>query len=219
MNFVTQGDVVRSGWVRLDRWDAADSGQGPDAPSDRDLVIAYQRDPEGPDGRAAVSRLLGRYRRLVLHWCWRMVRDRETAMDLAQDVMLSAVRNLADYRDESRVGAWIFMIARNRCLSELRRRRVPLAEGAVLDLLTDHGPRPDEALERKLVGETLEELVRQTLDTVEQDALWLRCFEGLPVETITRRLQIREASGARAVLQRARRKLRAAIAAREGGMQ
>ena len=45
-----------------------------------------------------------------------------------------------------------------------------------------------EMLEQKLIGERLEHLVRRCLTQQEQDALWLRCFEGLPVDVITRRL-------------------------------
>ena len=52
--------------------------------------------------------------------------------------------------------------------------------------------------------------IRDELEPQEQEALWLRCFEGLSVDAITEVLAVREASGARAVLQRARRKLRAA---------
>ncbi|HOX27209.1 MAG TPA: sigma-70 family RNA polymerase sigma factor [Candidatus Krumholzibacteria bacterium] len=202
---------MRSRWLAA-RWSAPDHDSGDqERPADRDLVLAFQRDPQGPAGRAAVARLLERYRRRVLWWCLGVVRDQETARDLAQDVLVSAYRKLPEYRDQSQFGAWLFMIARNRCLSELRRRRVPLADEAVLEFLVDAGPRPDEVLERKLLGQALEDLVRSTLTTVEQDALWLRCYEGLPVETITRRLDIQEATGARAVLQRARRKLRAAL--------
>jgi RNA polymerase sigma-70 factor (ECF subfamily) len=213
---VTAGAAMRLRWMRHTNWAPVDGAGGSDAREDHDLVRIYQRDPEGVAGRAAAGDLLARYRRRVLVWCWRLMGDRETALDLAQDVLLSAYQNLGTYREQSRFGAWIFMIARNRCLSELRRRKVPLASEGVLALVRDHGPRPDEVLERKHLGEHLEELVRTTLDQQERDALWLRCYEGLPVETITRRLGIREASGARAVLQRARRKLRAALAAREG---
>jgi len=176
-------------------------------------VLAYQRDPAGEEGRRAVALLLERYRRRVLAWCWQVVRDRDAALDLAQDVLVSAYRKLGDYRDDDRFGCWLFTIARHRCLSELRRRRAPLADEAVLELLADPSPRPDEQLERKLDEETVLRLVKERLTTLEQDALWLRCYEGLPVEVITRRLGITEASGARAVLQRARRKLRAALGA------
>jgi RNA polymerase sigma-70 factor (ECF subfamily) len=188
---------------------------GADA-TDQALVEAYQRDPRSEPGRRAASRLLDRYSERVLIWCWRVIGDREAALDLAQEVLINAYRRLAEYDHTGRFGAWLFTIARHRCLSELRRRRVPVADAAVLELVADPAPAPDEALERRLVAEDLLALVREALTPLEQDALWLRCYEGLSVDVITRRLRITESSGARAVLQRARRKLRAAVAAREG---
>lgn len=182
---------------------------------DRSLVEIYQADPRGDVGRQAASRLLARYRERVLIWCWRVVDDRELALDLAQEVLLSAYKRLAEYEHDGRFGAWLFTIARHRCLSERRRRRVPLAEDGVLDLIADSGPGPDEIYERKANAGELFELVRQSLTPLEQDAVWLRCHEGLPVDVITRRLDIGEGTGARAVLQRARRKLRSALESRE----
>lgn len=181
---------------------------------DRVLVETYQRDPRSDAGRHAASRLLARYRERVLIWCWRVVDDRELALDLAQDVMLNAFRRLEDYRHDGRFGAWLFTIARNRCLAELRRRNVPVAAEGMLELVADPKPSPDEAWERKSAAEELLALVRENLTPLEQDTIWLRCHEGLPVDVITRRLGIQETTGARAVLQRARRKLRSALAAR-----
>ena len=70
---------------------------------------------------------------------------------------------------------------------------------------------PDQDLENRLAEEELLELIRERLDAVEQQALWLRCFEKIPVDEITEMLGIESASGARAVLQKSRRKLRAAM--------
>jgi len=47
-----------------------------------------------------------------------------------------------------------------------------------------------------------------------REALWLRCFEHMPVDEIGRVMRLENASGARGLLQRARRKLRAALAQR-----
>jgi RNA polymerase sigma-70 factor (ECF subfamily) len=184
--------------------------------TDHELVLVFQRDPASEAGRQAASRLLARYRRRVLTWCWRVVGDREAALDLAQEVLLSAFDRLPEYDHYGRFGAWLFTIARHRCLSELRRRRVPLAEDAVLELVADPAPGPDEALERRLAADELFDLVRSALTAEEQTALWLRCHEGLPVDVITRRLSVDQATGARGLLQRARRKLRAALELRDG---
>jgi len=182
---------------------------------DRGLVEIYQQDPRSDAGRHAASRLLARYRERVLIWCWRVVDDRELALDLAQEVLLNAFNRLSSYEHDGRFGAWLFTIARHRCLSELRRRKIPMAEDAVLEWIADPRPGPDEAYERKSTSEELLTVVRESLTPLEQDAIWMRCHEGLSVDVITQRLEIPERTGARAVLQRARRKLKAALLARD----
>ena len=69
---------------------------------------------------------------------------------------------------------------------------------------------PDEALLRKLDEEELLSLIHKNLSGEEQTALWLRCIERVPISTLTGLLGLEQASGARGLLQRARRKLRAA---------
>jgi DNA-directed RNA polymerase specialized sigma24 family protein len=93
----------------------------------------------------------------------------------------------------------------------MRRPAAKEVFGLDLDLIAGEGADPEAALEEKEGRERLMRLMREHLDRVEQEALSLRCFERMPVETITRVMDIREASGARGVLQRARRKLRSAL--------
>lgn len=161
-------------------------------------------------GRRAAAELLGHYRGRVYAWCLRHLGDHEQALDMAQEVLLKAWRSLPAYRGDSPFVAWLWTIARNRCLSSLRRPRVLIEEG--YDGLEAGDPRPDEALEQKLDEERLTALIETTLEPVERRAIVLRCFERMPVDAITQALDIREKTGARAVLQRARRKLRAALA-------
>jgi DNA-directed RNA polymerase specialized sigma24 family protein len=54
-------------------------------------------------------------------------------------------------------------------------------------------------------------LIRRTLDELEQRALWMRCVERLSIDEITEKMGIADRSGARALLQRARRKLARAM--------
>ena len=53
--------------------------------------------------------------------------------------------------------------------------------------------------------------MRDALTPLEQTALWLKAYEGMPVNDINRLLGVTDESGARALLQTARRKLRAAL--------
>jgi RNA polymerase sigma-70 factor, ECF subfamily len=182
--------------------------------SDEDLVHAVQADPTGEAGRAASAELYRRYQSQVYLWCFRRVRDHERALDLAQDVLLSAHRALGTFAGRARYSSWLFTIMRNRCFRDHRTRR-PWSGEAIDPAELPGGERsPEEVFLEQENEEAILELMRTALDPTEQLALWLRCFDEMPVEEITSRLGISGASGARAVLQSARRKLRSAIARR-----
>jgi RNA polymerase sigma-70 factor (ECF subfamily) len=179
--------------------------------TDEELLAAALSDPGGQQARWAASRLLARYQGRVYAWCYRHLRDPERALDVAQEVLLSAYRNLASFGGRSRFSSWLFAIARNRCLSEQRRPQILHDQEADLDELAARGRDPEQVYLDRQDEEAVLSLIRDHLEPREQEALWLRCFERMPVDTITEILGITEASGARAVLQRARRRLRAAL--------
>ena len=179
---------------------------------DQELLRQALEHPDSQAGRHAASVLLDRYRERVYIWCLRYVRDHEQALDMAQEVLISAYRNLGSFGGRAQFGSWIFSITRNRCLSELRRPSLLMDEEADPDQQAAHQIPADRDLENRMAEEELLKLIRRRLDPVEQQALWLRCFEKMSVDEITKLLAITEASGARGVLQRARRKLRAALA-------
>jgi RNA polymerase sigma factor (sigma-70 family) len=189
-------------------------GKYPDSVSDEDLVAIATEDPGSERAGEAASVLFGRYRRRVYMWCYQYVRDHEKAMDLAQDALLSAYRNLATFRKGGRFNSWLYAIARNRCYNELRRPAIWSDEEVDLDSFPATEEDPGEILLRKLDADALLRMIHENLDELEQDVIWLRCFERMPIDMITRVLAIRQASGARGILQRARRTLRAAIDAR-----
>ncbi len=183
--------------------------------SDEALARVAAVRPNDPDGRAAAETLFGRYVRTVYRWCYRLVEDPELARDLAQDILLSAYRNLGRFEGWGRFSAWLFVISRNRCLDALRKPALLVEELEGPETLANPRPGPDRELEDCENEDGLLRLLRDHLTAQEQEALWLRCYERMPVEAITRALGIQHATGARAVLQSARRKLRAALERRE----
>lgn len=178
---------------------------------DDELARRFRSAPSASEGRDAAGELLGRYRARVFAWCWRRVRDREQALDLAQDTLLRAYRNLGSYEGPGRFAGWLFVIARNRCLSAIRPAALLRDEDVVVEDVVEPSPGPEAQAMTREAEERVLALIRAELDPTEQTALWLRCFEGVGVDEITRRLGIQQASGARGVLQSARRKLRAAM--------
>jgi RNA polymerase sigma-70 factor (ECF subfamily) len=182
--------------------------------SDEALIDACLSDPESGAARTAASELLGRYQQRVYLWCYRYVRERERALDLAQEVLASAWRALPGFRRGSKFSWWIFVITRNRCLNAVKAPPLLRDDDAELDELPHAGLEPAAAYEQANDQEQLRRLMMETLDEQERLVLWMGCFERMPVEAITRALGLTNATGARGLLQRARRKLRAALETR-----
>jgi RNA polymerase sigma-70 factor (ECF subfamily) len=183
--------------------------------TDEELLADFRADPKGAVGCAAASELLGRHQRQVYIWCHRVVRDPERALDLAQDVLTKAFGAMSHFEGRSKFSSWLFVIARNRCLSAIAAPSLLRDEAAEPDRIASTTPGPEQEYEQALEESALRNLMMQHLDEQEREALWLRCFEKLAVEDITRILDLQEVSGARALLQRARRKLRAALIRRD----
>ena len=180
---------------------------------DRDLLEQARTRAGTPDGAEAAAELLRRYRRAVYLWCFRYVRDHDRALDMAQDVLLAAYQRMGEFQGRASFSSWLFVIARNRCFNEMRNdsRR----EAVDLDSFESAETSIEDRLEKEIQERRLIDTASRVLDTVEQRAIWLRYSERLPVDEITAILNLDHKTGARAVLQRARRKLRAAL--EEGG--
>ena len=191
------------------------SAHGPDERADESLILDVQRDPDGPAGRRAASELLGRYQQRIYVWCYRYARERERARDLAQEVLTRVWRGLPSYAGRSSFSWWVFVIARNRCLNAVRAPSLLRDEDAEPDDTADRAPGPEDELAMRDDEEATLRLLERTLDEPERMALWMGCFERMPVDEITRALGLTNATGARGLLQRARRKLRAALSARD----
>jgi RNA polymerase sigma-70 factor (ECF subfamily) len=184
--------------------------------TDEDLARVAQQGAQSAEARHAASILFGRYMGRIYVWCYRYVHEHERALDLAQDVLLSAYEKLGTFSGRARFFSWIFTITRNKCLNAMRRPPILRDEEIELEELAGRDPGPDRLLEEKIDEQTILDLARQRLDEEEHEVLYLRCFERMPVDEITTVLNVKGASGARGVLQRARRKLRLAMAEQKG---
>jgi len=179
--------------------------------SDEQLVLLTRSDSGSSQGRMAAEALLLRWRERLYLWCFRMVRDRERALDLTQECLIRAYRGLPSFGDRAAFSSWLFAIARNRCLSALRGRPLRHDQDVDVEGLTALQCGPEETAEHRVELERTMRAMERSLAPLERQVLWLRAYEGMQVEEITRLLGLDGPSGARGVLQRARRKLRAAL--------
>jgi len=85
---------------------------------DRDLIAKARRGHVD-----AYNVLVSRWEKRVFNYLLRMVRNREDAMDLSQDVFLKAYQNLKKLEDPAKFAGWLFRIAHNEAYSLLRKNR------------------------------------------------------------------------------------------------
>jgi len=73
--------------------------------------------------REAFALLLPRYRDKVFRLIFSMLRDRASAEDCTQDVLLRIWKALPGFAGQSQLSTWIYAIAKNGALSEIRKRK------------------------------------------------------------------------------------------------
>jgi RNA polymerase sigma-70 factor (ECF subfamily) len=158
---------------------------------DREVVTLAKAGKE-----AAYRELLRRYERPVFSLIYRMVRDRALAEDLAQETFIKVLNALESYRPEYKFSSWVFKIANNAAIDQLRRREVnTLSLDGAPDARTadeveatalqaaDRQESPLAELESRELGSQIEEAVGK-LRPEYRTAILLRHVEGRSYEEI-----------------------------------
>jgi RNA polymerase sigma factor (sigma-70 family) len=74
----------------------------------------------------AYAGLVNRYQNYVFTLTLRMVKNREDAEEVAQDVFIKAFKYLADFRGASKFTTWLYTIVNNTCISFLRKKKLEI---------------------------------------------------------------------------------------------
>lgn len=180
--------------------------------SDEDLVAKFRSEAGSPGADTWINELFQRFHTRVATWCFRFTGDRESAADLAQDIFLKAYRNLDSFRGDAKFSTWLFSISRNHCVNEMRSRSVrPEETSDTLDLEVGNEDSVLTTLQKEESLRTMHALIGEALDETETKVMTLHYGEEITLDAVTRLLGLTNASGAKAYVVSARRKLAAAI--------
>ncbi len=175
------------------------------------------------EGREPAFReLVRRYERPVFSLIFRMVRDRETAEDLAQDTFIKVLNNIDRYRPEFKLSSWLFKIANNVTIDHLRRRQLATvsldgsphaqtaaeAQATSLDV-ESRGESALEAIESRELGTAIEQAIGK-LRPEYRSCILLRHVEGRSYEEIAATLDL-PLGTVKTYIHRARHELREAL--------
>lgn len=166
--------------------------------------------------------LVNRYQRSLASYIGGFLKDGEQAADVLQQVYLQLYLSLPTLLTTVSMRGWLFQVARNRCLDELRRRRRAQASFSTLawaageeglspiETIPDPDPLPEEVAERIEVSRSLQEAIA-TLPPRLRPVVYLRCFRELTFAEIAGLLNLQETT-VKTSFYRALSRLRRALA-------
>jgi len=148
----------------------------------------------------AFRTLVLRYQRKVFTVAFALVKDREEAMDIAQDAFLRVHQRLGDFKGESSFYTWLYRITRNLAIDRLRARRGDAQEldekaGWELEradpgfLSSRLGTNPQRGVLRKELAEQMARALGE-LPEKHREILVLREVEGMSYEELAETLGI-----------------------------
>jgi len=184
---------------------------------DADVVTLAQEGRE-----SAYRELIRRYERPVFSLIFRMVRDRETAEDLAQETFIKVLNHIERYRPEFKFSSWLFKIANNVSIDHLRKRQVDTismdgsphaataseVEATSFDV-AGHEESALEELESRELGSAIERAIAR-LRPEYRSCIMLRHVEGRSYEEIAATLDL-PLGTVKTYIHRARHELRRAL--------
>lgn len=156
---------------------------------------------------AAYEQLVSRYEKLVFKVAWSYAKQRESALDICQDVFVKAFRKLGSYRGDGAFRAWLMRITHHESVNWLRSNRRHL-DWIDLDDVADPACAPQQENDL-IVDETRRGLLDRLdrLNPRQRQALTMRYFDRAPVRDIASALACTEGV-ARNILFRGLEKMR-----------
>lgn len=171
-----------------------------------DLLRLAQRG----DGRA-LDELLALHEKQIYRFGLRMCGNEDAARDVLQETLLSAFRNLRQFRGQASLSTWLYQIARSICIKSRRRG---VGEPSSMESLEDKTARsvaaadaaPDAAAHARELGQVLQVAIG-SLPEESREVIVLRDVEGLSAEEAAGIVGI-EVGALKSRLHRARLELR-----------
>ena len=168
--------------------------------------------------------LLHRYRTPLVNFLYRMVRSREQAEDLAQEVFIRVYRAREEYVPSAKFTTWLFRIATNLALNSIRDHRHQKLEismdAPVIADAEDGDEKPFEVadkhptIEQEMVEEDRKNMIRHAIEKLpekQRAAVLLHKYQELDYAEIAKILSVSE-SALKSLLFRAYETLRVQLA-------
>jgi RNA polymerase sigma-70 factor, ECF subfamily len=153
--------------------------------------------------KQAFQELVERYQRRAYSVAYGMLKDRDEAMDVAQEAFVKVYKYLDHFKGDSSFYTWLYRIVTNLAI-DARRRKAPEMDPVEFDEKVEHeaneeagmlstrlGSNPQKALMRQELVEKIQDALSQ-IPEKHRAILLLREVEGMSYEDLARTLNIRK---------------------------
>ncbi len=139
--------------------------------------------------------LIESYQKKIFNIAFRMLGNQEDALDVTQEVFIKIYKSISSFKEESSLSTWIYRIATNVCLDELRKRKktkmvsmdspIQLNGGEINVQMQDQGLHPDELIEQKELKTQIKKAINCLKDE-HKIVIILRDINGYSYEEISK---------------------------------
>ncbi len=104
----------------------------------------------------AQFRLYNQYSKAMFNLALRLMNNHEDAEDILQEAFMECFRNISSFRFESTFGAWLKQIVVNRCINQIRKKKIDLMYCENLPPMTEE--EPEEEYDTREIIKAIEKL-------------------------------------------------------------
>jgi RNA polymerase sigma-70 factor (ECF subfamily) len=178
--------------------------------------------------QSAFDELFTRYGTPVNTFCYAFLRNREAAEDIAQETFIRVFRNASRYQPVAKFTTWLYKIAANLCINELKkgklRSTLSLDEPAgsdpdgsrIVERIATNSPSPLSALERAEAQSLIEKAIDH-LPPDQRTTLVMVEYHQMQYQDIAEILEV-SVSAIKMRVKRARETLRETLKMLQGGV-
>jgi RNA polymerase sigma-70 factor (ECF subfamily) len=184
------------------------------ADPDVQLMLALKK-----GDRSAFEVLMRKYYARILNFIYRFLGNRQIAEDLTQDVFMKVYKSAFRYRPRSQFQTWLYTIAKNTCLNQLRRKRTMMVSLDQTFHASDNEFRteiadPDADPDRELLQKERASMIRAAVNALPNNqrmAVILRRYENFSYAQIATTLNVTD-KAVKSLLSRAKVNLKNKLA-------
>ena len=175
------------------------------------LMLEFQK-----GDKASFEKLMEKYYKRILNFAYRFTRNEGTAEDLTQEVFIKVYYAGASYRPQAKFQTWLYTIAKNTCLNEMRRNQhkdVSLNETFESEESELKRQVADEKIENPSTGLLRKEVATEVKDAIhslpenQRTAVILKRYENLSYKNIAKTMNC-SVKAVKSLLNRAKENLK-----------